>query len=179
MKRKLKHTSKLYQFLEQKGVLANGTDAEILAAKQEYRRLYQANWRRSRRKADTELTVTLTARELQILTVAAQKHHRAKSRFLKEAALAYTTKSFVVPDVFTTNAILEYLTLAYTEIQKLFDENKMSYQVGTEALQRIATLETEVTKALHQPQCLEDRIIEAIRKNLRYKETLHHLLQQT
>src|SRR5438046_2043646 len=101
MKRKLKHTSKLYQFLEQEGVLSNGTDADIQAAKKEYRRLYQAAWRNAKRKANCEITVTLNQQELRTISIASQKHHRAKSRYIREAAIAYTTKTFVVPDILT------------------------------------------------------------------------------
>ncbi len=178
MRDKLKHTSKLYQFLEQKGVLANGTDAEIKAAKKEYRRLYQASWRKHNRAANTELTITLNHRELQTINHASRKHHRAKSLFLKEAAIAYITKAFVVPDILTANTILEYLTLVYTELQKLFDENILPYQIGKDVLHRITSLETGIINALYKPQLLEDRILEEIQKNPKYKDTLHQLLQK-
>src|SRR5579872_7003545 len=98
MKRKSKHSA-LYHYLEQANVLASGTDAQIQAAKREYRRQYQTAWRKRKRANNQEITITLDAHELQIITSAAKKHRRTRTKFCKEAALAYCTQAFVIPDI--------------------------------------------------------------------------------
>jgi uncharacterized protein (DUF1778 family) len=177
VKRKVKHTSKLYQYLEQANVLTSGTDAHILAAKREYRRIYQTEWRKRKRADNQEITVTLNPHELQTITAAAKKHRRSRTQFCTEAALAYCNQAFVVPDVFMVNSIREQLLMTYTAVQKLFEENRIKYDLGKELLQRIAGLETEVLQCLQQPKNLNKQILEEIRKNPAYIDTLKNLLK--
>lgn len=151
MKRKSKHTSNLYQFLEQKGVLSNGTDADIKAAKAEWRRLYQASWRKQYRHSAKEITVPLTKDELKIISQAAKQHHRSKTRFLREATLAYINKRYMAPDPLTLLDIREQLALNYSVLQQLFEENIVSWDIGKELLQRMAELEHSLLSKLNNP----------------------------
>jgi hypothetical protein len=177
MGRKLKHTDKLYQYLEQTNVLTNGTDAQIQAAKREWRRKYQTAWRKHKRAANQEITITFNPHELQVITSFAKKHKRSRTKFCKEAALAYCDQVFVIPDVLMVNSIREYLLMTYTSVQKLVEENKIKYDIGKELLQKIAKLEIEVLQCLHQPQNLTERIRDEIKKHPVYKDTLKDLLK--
>lgn len=176
MKRKQKHTGKLYEYLEKAGALS-GTDVEIKAAIREYRKLYKAEWRRRKREANQEITVTLNPHELQIITTAAKKHHRSHARFLKDAALAYCTQAFVVPDMLMVNSILENLIMTGAEIQKRFEDNTLPYNVGKDILRKVEGLEAEILRCLRQPQNLEERILDEIQKNPTYTNTVLQLLQ--
>jgi hypothetical protein len=151
VKHKPKHTSNLYQFLEQKGVLTNGTDAEIKAAKAEYRKIYQANWRRRQRHTSKEITITLAPDELKTISQASKKHNRSKTRFLKEATLAYINKRYLAPAPLTLLYIQEQLALNYSVLQKLFEEQIVPWDIGKELLRRMAELEHTILSKLNNP----------------------------
>ena len=176
MKRRVKQTSKLYAYLEKTNVLS-GTDEDIRAAKREYRRRYQAAWRKAKRAANQEITVTFSQQELRTITQAAKRHRLARPRFVKLAALAYLNNSFVVPDILAVNSIQEYLIMIYSAVQKLFDENKVSYATSKELLQKIAMLETTVLTALKQPERIEDIMAAEMQKNPALAQTLRELLK--
>jgi hypothetical protein len=176
VKRKIKHTSKLYEYLERKDALS-GSDADIKQAKREYRRQYQAAWRKSKRATNQEITMSFNPQELRIITRASKRHKLSRPEFTKLAALAYLDHSYVVPDIFAINSIQESLIMTYSQVQKLFDENRISYEIGKELMQKINTLENAVLYALKQPERIEDRIKAEVTRNPGLVEILRELLK--
>lgn len=175
MKRKAKHTDSLYRFLDQAGVLS-GTDADIVAAKREYRKQYQARWRKERRHAQQELTVSFLPAELQVINGAARKHKMSRPKYVQAAAIAYMKQLYIVPDILSVHTLTQYLALAYNEVQKLFEENMLPHETGKEAMRRISEMEAEVKKALCRPEKIEDWLLSVIRSNPAVIETIRQLL---
>jgi hypothetical protein len=71
------------------------------------------------------------------------------------------------------------LKMNYAALKNLLEDTHISYQVETTVLHQIAELERQVLDNLLFPASLEDWILDAIRHNPQYKETLGKLLQNT
>lgn len=127
------------------------SEVELAQARKIYRRAYQTNWRKQKRLGEKEFTISLTKDELVIITKASKNYHRSKSRFIKEAALAYLSKKYLVPDQVAVNQIRGLLTLNYTALQHLFEENTIPPAIGRELLARMADLEHKILIMLNNP----------------------------
>jgi hypothetical protein len=139
----------LYKHLEP--FLENGNEEEIAQARKTYWSKYKANWRRNRRKQQKEFTLSFTPGELQVLRIAKIKHNRSYTRFIKESALAYCKKQFLVPDTTAINKIRELLALNYNALQQITEEDLSNNKTNEELTRRMADLETKVLGVLHNP----------------------------
>lgn len=178
MAKKVIHSG-VYQYLEQCGVLADPACSKerIQRVKKEYYKKYKTAWRRNKRKTNRELTIYLDPNELRIIQEGSKKHGRTLTKFVKMAAMAYLKRQFVVPDIYQVSEIKQQLLMNYGQIQKLFEGNYIPYQAGKELLDKYQNLEESVLKSLRQPECLEDRIMSAVRNKPEYKETLRQLIE--
>ncbi len=172
MKRKLNSKSSIYTFLKSSGVLMSGTPDEIRNARIIYWREYKRNWRKLKRRAEKEITLCLTADELQVITKEAKRHKISKTRFIKQACLAYLNKSFIVPDLKEVKKISQILAMSYNFIQEMTEENKMDFKSGKSILESIYRLEREILPVLNNPKSLEVLIKEHIEKNAKNKNSL-------
>ncbi len=177
MKQKLKKKSGLYAYLNSAKVLENGSDQDIALARKKYWSEYRAKWRQQRRKEIKELLTEWNPRELHILTAAARKHNKSRSRFIKACCFSYINNRYIVPDSFAINTIKQYLAMNYNALKKLFDENRIPYQTGSQLMQQISELERSVSIQLENPKTLEQLITEAIQRTPDYKEKLIVFLQ--
>lgn len=144
----------IWKYLDECGVLEDGTDQDIKRAKKEYRKLYKREYQRKYRANHPEFSISLTQDEEAIITDAAKKHHRSRTAYLKEASLACTRKLYLVPNTNQLARFEQLLSLIHQEVKIIaqadtspFDE-KTSYQG---ILRRIELLEQEVSKMLRQP----------------------------
>ncbi len=85
----------------------------------------------------------------------------------------------MVADTVAVNSIRELLSLNYGVLRNLVDNNQLPYHTATTVMNQINELETEVLRQLRSPATLEDQIMETIRQNPQYKETLYQLLQNS
>jgi hypothetical protein len=175
----MKKKGGLYNFLDASGVLSTGNDVLIKEAKKQYWQQYKAKWRAKQRLVTEEITVVLTPYEAQLISETAKKYKRSKSAFVKATCLAYLQKIYVVTDILAVNSIKELLTMNYAALKNLLEDTHISYQVETTVLNQIAELERQVLDNLLFPASLENLVLDAIRHNPQYKETLGKLLQNT
>jgi len=178
MKRAIKNKSGVYSYLCSTKVLETGSDQEIINARKEYWKGYKAEWRKKQRKETNEFTIVCTGQEAKDILEAARKHRRSRSNFIKESCLSYINKRYLVPDVVAINSIRQQLAMNNNELQKLFDENKVSYQTGTSLLAQMSALEKVVLAELHNPKTLEQWIADTVRTTPVYKAILIELLQK-
>jgi hypothetical protein len=148
MNTNLKKTN-LYKYLEP--FLEKGIEEELVQARKDYWNKYKANWRKNKRQQEKEFTLSFTPGELQVLRIAKAKHNRSYTRFIKESALAYCKKEFLVPDTTAINKIRELLALNYNALQQMAEENVSINNEGDELMRRMAELETKVLMLLHNP----------------------------
>lgn len=144
MGNRINHTNKLREYL------GTSTLPEAEARKL-YWNNYKAQWRKNRRRKLKEFAISYTQKELQNITNAAKGHKRSTTSFIKEASLAYCTQQFLVPDPQTINQIKELLSLTYTRIQHLTEDEKLSTDIGDKLLDLITQLEVTVLDLLTKP----------------------------
>lgn len=150
MKRAIKKQSGLYAFLEP--YLAQGSEEAIAKARKAYWKEYRAKWRKNKRKVEQVFAVSFTKSELHIINKAARTHKRSRTRFIKEAVMAYINQQYLVPDVVTVHEIKELLVVAYTHIHKLSEERLVPEVMGKYLLLKILEMEKAVTEKLNNPK---------------------------
>lgn len=157
MKRRIKNTSGIYEYLETCGVLETGTDKELEEARKEYWKKYRATYQRQKRKEQNAFTVLFNKKEMRLLKPVVQKHHSNYTRFIKQATLAYIQQQFVVIDPASVNQIRELLTKNYTTIQNIEERFPVGYS-RVSLTKQFADLEQEIQQALYNPKTLEEAI---------------------
>jgi uncharacterized protein (DUF1778 family) len=145
MGRRNNHTNKLKEFLATSAL----TETE---ARKAYWRAYKAQWRRKKRKEHKEYTISYSPHELYIITQAAKAHKRSVTSFIKNAALAYTTKKFLVPDADAVAQVRELLGLTYTRIQAITEDERLSEKTGNLLMAKLNNIETAVLSILTKPR---------------------------
>ena len=177
MKRRNDHKSSLYQYLDEIGVLENGTEEEIQTARALYWKNYKRLWRKQKRKVEKELRTSWTADELKDLTKASKLHKMSRVKYIKSATIAYSNKAFIVPDKIEVRRIAQLLAMNYNLIQEMIDEKALHLQTGKIILARINELERAMLISLHSPKSLEQMVTETVQTNPLLKPRLFQLLE--
>ena len=172
MKRKLNSKSSIYSFLKESGVLESGTPEEIKNARHQYWKEYKRKWRVQKRKSDSEFAIYLNDEELNEISAEAKRHKLSRSKFIKQACIAYINNTFIVPDSKEVKRIAQQLSMTFNSIQELTAENKIDFKFGKSILEAIYKLEREILPALHNPKSLEALIKEHILKNPKNKNSI-------
>ena len=146
----MSRTKALLKFLEP--VLEHGTEADIAAARKRYRRNQQAAWIKEKRKHLQSFLIYLSYHELQTITKAAKTHNRSKTAFIKEAALAYTRRTFLVPNTVAINEIRSLLAANYNALAVVLEAQALPHEVVNMLSSMLTHLETEVLTHLEHPK---------------------------
>lgn len=172
-------TPSLIEYLDQSGVLEQGDELGIKAAKKAYRKSYQRAYKRHQRSQRKEYQIQLTKEENKHICEAAKKHQLSPSAFIKKATLAYLQQVYVVPDNERV-AQLEYLlSIAYSSINQITGKTPQLSHDYERLSQIIEQLEREVTQALRHPPSLEMLIVKTIKSNPNFRKILTHILNST
>jgi len=177
-----KHKGKIWEYLNSTGVLENGTEEEIKNAKRAYRKHYILDYRRNQRIGKPEFNVWLSKSNGDYFRIAsaAKQHRMTITAFIRASALAYTNKTFIVPDRLILAELKQLLSQCLNEIQTIVKQ-KEKYFWGKEQKfkdieKRIEKLEAEINEKLKQPYTLEELIIKRIEKEPTLKEQLLAIL---
>lgn len=168
----------IWAFLDTAGVLENGSEQEILAAKRAYRKKYILEYRRKQRADKPEFIVWISKKNGDYLKVstAAKQHKMAMTTFLRHVALAYITKTYIVPDRVQLAQLRQLLSDCLNEIQSIVHQKERYFwgkeQKFKDLEKRIEKLETEISETLEQPLTVEELIKKEIEKNPQLKEHL-------
>ncbi len=178
----VEHTKGLRQFLDDSGVLVNGNDEEIKAARRAYRKKYLAEYKQQQRKENPEFAVLLSTQngEHGKIVGAACRHKVSVPAFLKMATLAYLNKTFISPDREVVSRLAQLLTNCLNEVQ-VIAQTKSSYpwQIDEKYVaieKRIADLENEIRKLFQFPVTIETAVRDAVLKDPTLKLRLLNLL---
>jgi hypothetical protein len=144
----------MWDYLESVGVLEKGTEEDIKKAKKEFQRKYILEYKRKERASNSEFIVLLSKQngELKAISDAAQVHKSSISKFLKDSALAYLEKRFLVPD--SEKVALLELTLSdcRNQIQKISKNTILSITERIQAIEkRIETMESAINELFRHP----------------------------
>lgn len=147
----------LWAYLESTGLLEHGTDEQIKNAKKEYRRQQHSSYRREVRKDKPEFSVALSKKDGSYgkMALAARRHNMPVTTFIRNAALSYLDKSFLVPNQNQVARLEQALMNCLNEIQ-VITHTKEKYHWEREQkydaiAARITILETEIRQALCFP----------------------------
>src|SRR5574337_1077805 len=176
------HIPKLREYLDASGVLVNGTEEEIKAARRTHRKLYQTAYKRKQRKEKPEFAVHLSHEngEYNRISSAARKSKMSVQQFLKSATLAYISKTFLVPDRELIANLAGLLSDCLNEVEQIArTKTANSWQLAEkyESIEkRIADLDMKITRLFTDPPEIEEAVRSAIEKDSELRLRLLMLL---
>lgn len=174
----------LRQYLDQSGVLVNGTEEEIKAVRRQYRKLYKAHHKRIERSENKEVDILLSrSREYARIVGAAKKHKQSLPAFIKAATLAYLDKTFIVPDRHLVAKLVQLLSDCSNEVQRITQsQGRLPWHVEEkcDAIEKqIVQLENEIKRVFSAPPVLEEAVRDAMQKDPEIRLRLLVLLTST
>ena len=113
----MKKRNKLYEYLEAKGVLVNGTANDIEQTKRQYWIEVRKEWRKQQRRECKSYTVFLNEKEYKHISAVAKTAKRSITRFIKSAALQKALGSAGI-DERITGSIRESFFETYNALQE-------------------------------------------------------------
>lgn len=155
-KRIRKNTS-LWAYLDSIGVLENGTEDEVKKAKKSYWKKYFFDYKKNQRQDKPEFSIGLSRKkgEYKLIAETAKRHKLPITAFIKQSALAYITKKYLIPDK-TQIAKLELLLMqSMNEIQRIArKERNKQYELLQNQIQ---LMQKNISEALRNPVAVDVR----------------------
>jgi hypothetical protein len=148
--RAVKRHSTIYSYLTP--YLESGSEEAIAAARQQYWREYKATWRKNKRKSEKEITTIWKKDELIEVAKEAKRHKLSKTAYIKQAALSYGRKQFLVPNYPEIRQIAQSLGMLYNITHRaLTEEHSLPTETGKQILEKIFEWERIILPLLHRP----------------------------
>lgn len=157
----------MFDYLDGLGVLENGNDEDIKAAKRAYKKLYFARYRKERRAEQPEFSIGFSRKsgDYGKITLAAKRHNMTVTRFIREAALAYLDRRFVTLLPHRVAEMMQLLMDCRNDVKTISQMKERSTYDREQKYQaisnRIGTLEARLSGFLHYPQLLEEAVSHA------------------
>jgi len=151
----------MWDYLDSIGVLENGTDSEIKAAKRNYRKQYFLEYKRSQRKKRPEYTINFNEGngEHNRVLLAADKHNMTMPQFLRAAVRGYLERKYVVPNAHQVAQLEQLLSQVLNEIQGIARKKEKFFWERNDKLEnienRIERLESEIDRIFRHPHQLQ------------------------
>lgn len=168
----------MWAYLDASGVLEKGTEEEIKVAKKAYRKGYILSYRKKQRANKPEFIVFLSKSngDYSKISLAAKQHRMPITTFLRASALAYTNKTYIVPDRLQLAELKQLLSQCLNEIQTIVQQKEKYFwgkeQKFKEVEKRIGKLESEISQKLKQPFTLEELILKEIEREPALRDKL-------
>jgi hypothetical protein len=143
--------SKLYQYLLpyiEKGA----SEEDLQLHKEQFQKQQRAEWQRNKRAAERQFTISLTKEEVRMIDRAAKGHKKSKTKFIKQASLAYCAKSFLVLDECLLRNIDETLKMNYALLQQLMEEQNFSDKMKEDTLEKLEHLTETLLNTIERPK---------------------------
>jgi hypothetical protein len=131
-----------------------GNDLLIKQAKERYRRMYKALWRKTNRRIIHEVTVSLTKEEYIQLQKEAKRHERGIAPFVKSATMGYINTRYVPLSKEDTTKVLQSLALTQNRIEEIAEERGIGFSPERELKEVLHQLEHQVRVALYSPKTI-------------------------
>lgn len=173
--RKINTSTELYKFLE-KGNYLDTPERRKLGTKL-YRKNYLLERKRQYRITCSEHTIICDPRTEKMLKTAAMEHGMKTAPFIRQAAIAYCSKQYIVPRIETIFKVEQQIVYTRTQIERIGREKQGLFRSKTDKIEAILeSLESFVRTTLNQPADLEVLVMEAVQNNPAFKERLKQLL---
>lgn len=177
--RKSRKNTGLWAYLDACGVLSNGTEQEIRAARRAYRKIYLRQYKKQQRTEKLEFLVQLSKKDQEYSTIAhaAKKHRMSITAFLRLATLSYIKRSFLVPDRALVAKLAGLLESCLNDVRALAsvkgNHNVFALEEKYDAIERrVVSLETEIQTLFFFPPLLEAAVGNAVREDPALKDRL-------
>lgn len=157
----------MFDYLDAQGVLENGTDEDIKAAKRAYKKLYFKRYRKERRAEQPEFSIGFSRKsgDYGKITLAAKRHSMTVTRFIREATLAYLDRRFLTLLPHRIAEVMQLLMDCRNDVKAISQmkerssyDREQKYQAISD---RIALLEGQLQRYLHYPELLEEAVSHA------------------
>ncbi len=155
MRRKANYQSGVYRYLQSLGILNESLEV-IEHAKKKYWNAKKLQSKKDKAKKEKSFTVSFTQIELREIAEASAMHNMSRSRFIKQACLAYVDKKYLVPNTESLQNIKALLARNYSILQEVYEGEKAQPEVATELLLRMEILERLVLSELLHPKLLSN-----------------------
>lgn len=167
----------MWAYLDSLGVLEKGTDEEIKRAKKEYRKIYLLGYKRNQRKTKPEFSVLFSKKgdEFKNVSDAAWEHNTSVTNYIKLAVLAYTAKTFLVPDKEQVGRLEQLLSQCRNEIRGVC-KNRLIENKYSLIEKRIDCMENTIAELLRHPPSLEEAVTQAIEKSPEIKSRFFEII---
>ena len=155
--RKVPINSGMWAYLNELGILENGSDAQITIAKKAFRKEYFVNYKRNYRTKNSAFTINFSNEnsDYQRIKQAAKSHKMTITGFIRASVLAYLNQSFILPDRDTVARLEQTLSQCLNEIQSIVrPKEKYSWERERKfelIEKRIEKLEAEINQIFRNP----------------------------
>lgn len=156
--RRLPKKGGLWEYLDQVGILENGTDEEIKAAKRAYRKNYFLSYKKEQRIQKPEFAINFSKDngEFETILKGANRHKLSVPSFVRQATLAYINQNYIVPNRDEVAQLEQLLSDCLNEIQTLVRfKERFNFQ-KEEKLEiiekRIEKLEADIDRLFRNPK---------------------------
>ena len=147
-------TNNLLDYLEAKGVLANGTMDELAAAKREYRKVYQREYKQRYRTRHIEVRFTLASSVMRSIDTAVKTVGIDRGTYAKEATLARWQGRSYGTDLRIRREVLQKVALIHSEVRHLCRQRPTGFlerRIAFDRLnERIGALEEALREVLRK-----------------------------
>ncbi|MFH2141273.1 MAG: hypothetical protein ABIJ97_02535 [Bacteroidota bacterium] len=169
-----KTNSGLWEYLERTGILENGTDDEIKAARKTYRKEYLLKYKQKQRKHKPEFTVNFSNEKGEFYKVknAAKNHKMTITSFIRKATIAYLNQKYIVPNLDQIVRLEQILSQCLNEIQSIVKVKDRFFWESDKRLEiienRIAKLETEINDVFRNPPLVKQSTQNQLQQHTEY-----------
>ena len=148
---------KIWDYLDETGVLEYGTEEEIKQAKKEYRKKYLLEYKRNYRQRKQEFIISFDRDngELSRVIKASKAHRKSVPEFVKSAVFGYLERKYVVPNTYQVAQLELLLSQVLNEIQQIAGKKERFFWEKNSILEsieaRIQKLEGELNQIFRHP----------------------------
>jgi uncharacterized protein (DUF1778 family) len=141
MKRSIKRNSGMYSFLENSGLLENGTGEAIEQARKQYWRDFRREYKKARRHEYKSFEIPFSLKEREVIKMGAKRNHTSPTNYIKQSALA---NQHSIVNRTAIGEIRESVISHHNTLLGLKDENQLPESLTNQLLNQAAELEKRI-----------------------------------
>lgn len=131
-----------------------GDDLLIKQAKERYRRIYKANWRKTNRSQTKTVALSFTKEAYRELVREAGRHHRSVTRFVKDATAGYIDNRYVPLYREEIAKLLQIMALFQNRIEEIAEDRGIAIVPERELKATLSELEHQVRVLIFSPKTI-------------------------
>lgn len=176
---------KFYEYLAEKGLLhiLQGPPERIDEVRSIFRKENRKQYLKEYQKKRVHRVIIFSKEEFALLKQASKNHALPFATFIRESALKYVSRGFIVPDKDELKKILVLLKkygVLLNQITYVVNSQKFASPESLKnVLENFDALENEIRGIIESPMIIEDFIADLIEKEPSYHSRIQTLLNST